>query len=100
MGACEQRGIIKFLCVIVFIFFKTFLMWTIFKVFIELWHYCFCFMFWFGLTFWLQVTWDLSSLTRDRTHTHCIGRRSPNHWTVFVLHLTSYKVVTIEASWK
>ena len=25
--------------------------------------------------------WDLSSLTRDRTHTPCIGRRSLNHWT-------------------
>ena len=24
---------------------------------------------------------DLSSPTRDRTHTHCIGRQSLNHWT-------------------
>ena len=25
--------------------------------------------------------WDLSSLTRDETHAHCIGRQSLNHWT-------------------
>ena len=25
--------------------------------------------------------WDLGSLTRDGTHTPCIGRRSLNHWT-------------------
>ena len=25
--------------------------------------------------------WDLSSLSRDRTRTPCIGRRSLNHWT-------------------
>ena len=34
---------------------------------------CFCFMFWF---FWLQVTWDLSSVTRDWTCTPCIGGKS------------------------
>ena len=25
--------------------------------------------------------WDLGSLTRDGTHSSCIGRRSLNHWT-------------------
>ena len=25
--------------------------------------------------------WDLSVLTRDRTHAPCIGRQSLNHWT-------------------
>ena len=25
--------------------------------------------------------WDLSALTRDRTHAPCIGRQSLNHWT-------------------
>ena len=35
---------------------------------------CFCFMFWL---FWLQVTWDLSSTTRDWTCTPCIGGKSP-----------------------
>ena len=29
-----------------FFFLRFFLMWTIFKVFIELFQYCFCFMFW------------------------------------------------------
>ena len=33
------------------------------------------------LVFWPQGMWDLSSLTRDRTCTPCIGRRSLNHWT-------------------
>ena len=28
-----------------------------------------------------RSVWDLSSLTRDRTHIPCIGRQSLNHWT-------------------
>ena len=31
------------------------------------------------LVFWPRGTWDLSSPTRDRTHTPCIGRWSGNH---------------------
>ena len=53
-----------------------FLMWTIFKVFIELLQYCFCFICYF----WLWGMWDLSSQTRDWTCNPCIGR-SLNHWT-------------------
>ena len=55
-------------------------MWTIFKVFIEfvtillLFYLFFCF-------FWPRGMWDLSSPIRDRTHTHCTGRQSLNHWT-------------------
>ena len=30
--------------------------------------------------FWLGGMWDLNSLTRDWTHTPCIGRWSLNHW--------------------
>ena len=33
---------------------------------------------------WAQLPhgmWDLSSLTRDRTHVPCIGRWILNHWT-------------------
>ena len=55
----------------------NFLMWTIFKVFIEF--VTILFVFCFG--FWLQDTWDLSSLNRDWTHTPCIRRWSLNHWT-------------------
>ena len=33
------------------------------------------------LVFWLCGMWDLSSPTRDRTRTPCIGRGSLNHWT-------------------
>ena len=35
-------------------------------------------MFWF---FDPQGIWDLSSPTRDQTHTLCVGSWSPNHWT-------------------
>ena len=33
------------------------------------------------LVFSPRGMWDLSSLTRDWTHTPCVGRGSPNHWT-------------------
>ena len=49
-------------------------MWTIFKVFTE-------FLVFYVLAFWLRGMWDLSSPTRDRTHTPCIGRQSLNHRT-------------------
>ena len=35
------------------------------------------FMFWF---YGQEVMWELSFLTRDLTHTGCIGRQSLNHW--------------------
>ena len=31
--------------------------------------------------FWWRGLWELSSLTRDGTHTPCIGRQSPDRWT-------------------
>ena len=31
--------------------------------------------------FWPQDMWDLNSLTRDGTHTPCVGRQSLNHQT-------------------
>ena len=43
------------------------------------WIFTLSFLFYF-LVFWLQGTWDLSSLTRDWTRTPCIGRWSLNHW--------------------
>ena len=59
-------------------FFKVFLMWTIFKVFIE---FVTILLLFHVLVFWPRGMWDLSSPTRDQTHTPCIGRRSLNHWT-------------------
>ena len=53
-------------------------MWIMFKVFIELVQHSFCF---YILGFWLQAPWNLSSLTRDRTHTPSVGKKSLNHWT-------------------
>ena len=48
-----------------------FFMWIIFKVFIE---FITILLLFYVLVFWPQGMWDLSSLTRDRTHTPCIGR--------------------------
>ena len=54
-----------------------FLMWIIFffffKVFIE---FVTVLLLFYVLVFWQRGVWDLSSPTRDRTHTRCIGRRS------------------------
>ena len=48
-----------------------------FKVFIE---FVTTLLLFYGLDFSLQGVWDLGSLTRDWTHTPCIGRRSLKHW--------------------
>ena len=53
-------------------------MWTTFKVLIE---FVITMLLFHVLVFWLWSMWDLSLLTRNRTHTPCIGRRSLNHWT-------------------
>ena len=55
-----------------------FLKQNIFKVFIE---FVTVLLLFYVLGFWPQGMWDLISLTKDRTHTHCIGKRSLNHWT-------------------
>ena len=58
-----------------------FLMWTAFTLYWSCYNIssilCFFFFFWLLS----QGTWNLSSLTRDRTCTPCIGRRDLNHWT-------------------
>ena len=53
-------------------------MWTILKVFTE---FVTILLLFYVLVFWLRGMWDLSSLTRDRTWTLCIGSQSLNHWT-------------------
>ena len=53
-------------------------MWTIFKVFSEFVTILFLI---YVLVFWPRDMQDLSSLTRDRTHTPCMDRQSLNHWT-------------------
>ena len=58
--------------------FKIFLMWTIFKVFIE---FVTILLLFYVLVFWPRGMWGLTSLTRDQTHTPFIGRQSLNHWT-------------------
>ena len=49
----------------------VFTIWTIFKVFIE---FVTKLLLFSVLVFWLQSMWDLSSQTRDGTHTLCTGR--------------------------
>ena len=57
----------------------SFSMWIIFKVFIEFVTILLLF-YGFGF-FWLPYMQDLSSPTRDQTHTPCFGSQSLNHWT-------------------
>ena len=59
----------------IFVEIFVFGLWTIFKVFIE--SVTILLLFYVSV-FWLQGMWDLSSLTRDHTHTPCIGRQSLN----------------------
>ena len=62
-------------------------MWTIFKVFTE---FVTILLLFYVLVFWPGGMWDLSSPTRDRTRTPCIGRQSLNHWTAsFPLLITA-----------
>ena len=62
--------------------FKVFFFFDVgqfFKVLIEL--VTILLLFYFVFVFLPWGMWDLSSQTRDWTHTPCIGRRSLNHWT-------------------
>ena len=64
---------------IVFFFnFFFFLMWAIFKVFIE---FVTILLLFYVLIFWPRGMWDLSSPTRNQTRAPCIVRQSLNHWT-------------------
>ena len=58
-------------------FFKRFfLMWTIFKVFIE---FAAILLLFYVLVFWPQGMWNLSFPTRDGTRNPCIGRQRLKH---------------------
>ena len=70
-----------------FFFLRFFLMWTIFKVFIE---FVTILLLFYVLVFWPRGMWDLSSPTRNRTRTPFIGRRSLNHWTPREVPSTSF----------
>ena len=60
--------------------FLSFFFWCapFLKPLLDLVQYYFCIMFWF---FWLRGMWDLSSPTRDQTHTPCVRRWGLHHWT-------------------
>ena len=72
-------------------FFFFFFFWCgplfFFKSLLNLLQNCFCFMF---QSFWPLGMWDLSSLTRDRNCTPCIGRLSLNHWTAREVPITAF----------
>ena len=51
----------------------------IFKVFVEFMIVLLLFHILFF--YWPWGMWELSSLTRDQTHTPCIGKQNLNHWT-------------------
>ena len=59
-------------------YFKIFFNVDHLKIFIE---FVTILLLFYVLVFWPQGIWDPSSLTRDRTHTPCIGRQRLNHWT-------------------
>ena len=63
---------------VVFLRFFFFLMWTIFKFFIE---FVTILLLFYVLVFCPWGMWNLNSPTRDFTHTSCIGRQSLNPWT-------------------
>ena len=63
------------------------------KSLLNLLQYCFCFMFWL---FWPQCIWDLSSPTRDQTHTPCTGRWSLNHWTIWEVPMQPFLIVLLD----
>ena len=45
----------------------------------------------FFFFFWPWDMWDVSSLTRNWTHTACIGRWSLNHWTAREVLIHTFK---------
>ena len=59
-------------------FLKIFLLWAIFKVFIE---FITILLLFYVLIFLATSMWDLSSPTRDQTFIPCARRQSYNHWT-------------------
>ena len=62
-------------------------MWTVFKVFIE---FVTTVLLFYVLSFLPRGMWDLSSLTRGCTCTHCVGRLSLNHWTAREVPLRTF----------
>ena len=51
------------------------------------------------LVLWPRGVWDLSSLTRARTCTPCIGRQSLNHWTARVVPSQEFCCEKISTAW-
>ena len=94
-GPYQRKLKKKFLSSILLkIFLKISLIWTIFKAFIEFFTILLLlFIFW---SVWQWGMWDLSSPTKDWTHTPYTGRQSLNHQTtrkVPVLYLVKLNLL-------
>ena len=76
---------------------KYFLMWTMFKVFVE---FVTILLLFCALVFWPpRGRWDLRSPTRDRTWNHCTARWICNHWTTREVPTTAYLYLTGSLPW-
>ena len=73
---------VRLYAMIVFFLFLFYFKYSFFK---NVNHFFFSSLYWIcyntASVFWLWVVWDLSSLTRDRTSTPCLGEQSRHHWT-------------------
>ena len=49
------------------------------------------------LTFWPPGKWDLSSLTKDQTHSLCLGRQSLNHWSTREIPVISFLLLFLQS---
>ena len=78
-------------CLLFFLFLDFFLMWIIFKVYMEFVKILFLF---YILLFGPPAMWDLSFPTRDGTHNSCIRRCSLNHRTASDVPFSPYKDVS------
>ena len=76
-------------------------MWTIFKVSIK---FVTILFFFYDLVFWSWGIWDLSSLTRDWTHSRapCIEKWSLSHWTTREAPLHPFQCLDshLSSGWK
>ena len=77
-GQHEHWKVMLMICILDFFFEYFFDVDHFFKVFIE---YFTIFLLFYVLDFWPLGMWDLSSPSRNQTHTLGIGRWSLNHWT-------------------
>ena len=70
-------------------YFRIFLMWINFKVFIE---FVTILLLFYVLVFWPWGMGDLSSLTRDQTKMPHVGKQSRNYWITREVMAVAFKI--------